>query len=205
MPQIKQTKPHITLILIFIFSALMLYPRFYLLSDHTKHFLKQMISDNNWEVMCRWDCPWYLDQSTQYIHERSAFFPLYPILLSGMRTLLKLFSADFTPQFVTLILSNLFVILSSCLAIPLGSRLIEIGEHVQSRFNNASSTRPGVINPGIILAGFLMLFPYSIYGLFGYSEGLFIFLFLAIVFCLSTKASGGGAISPVWFYQVSLL
>lgn len=165
--------------LLLLISLALHYPRLFFLADESFRATGKESFLENYPNLCKWDCGFYhyLANGTDFITNKhiAAFFPLFPLTLKFAHLLFPNLPLDS----LSIILSNLFSVISIALVIVLGSYL----------WPNTEQKQRWIWTRGGLLLGLAVAaYPYSQFSSYGYPESLFTGLFAAcLIFILKKK------------------
>src|SRR4051794_22407384 len=100
-------------------SVLLLYPRLFFLNEQGTVLLQKAPLLDHLDLMCQWDCYYYIDQANLFPPYIGAFFPLYSLVFKGFSLLLR----SWSPVQVTILLSNVFSVIANLIVLNLGEVL----------------------------------------------------------------------------------
>ena len=160
-----------------LISFSLFYPRAFLIQQEWRQFSKNTpsflsILEGKEEKACHWDCDIFVQiashpQTEATNKDWTAFFPSWT---SALRGLIHLFP-QVSPRALSLYLSNLLLILA-------GAVIFQVGRELKA-------ATPGAGLAFLPLS--IFLFPYSVPSSFGYSDPLFLFLYVLAFYLLLRK------------------
>jgi Gpi18-like mannosyltransferase len=174
----------LALLLLLFIAVLFHYPRIFFIADQCWQVTGKESFIQNYPMLCKWDCGFYhylanrsdLTKNPQF----SAFFPLFPITLD----LLHNFMPKMELSALSVIVSNLFSVISIALITLLGSNLHSAGTRNRFGWNRF----------GLLLAFAVAVYPNSQFSSYGYPEALFLLIYTGSIFCLVTNNWRGAAV-----------
>ncbi len=161
------------LIIAFFAAILFRYP-FFLFQLDAGSLQSVGLWNQDFKLMCDWDCGIYSVLSENYEPSSSAFFPLFPFLIRFFHLLIPSLSA----KAAALAVSSIFTILCGILLLFFDE--IFIGKVKAQKFFGFSR------NSWLLLLS-VSIFPSGHFWMRGYSESVFVTLLVCILYCIRYK------------------
>lgn len=146
------------------------YTRIFFIADESWKITREESLIKNYPLLCKWDCGFYIsiaNGSGASVHDQavSAFFPLFSIVLASVHRVIP----SLPLNSLSIILSNMFSVLSVALLIALGKLLWNE--------RNEKETVCNYPRKSLLLALAVAIYPHSQFFSYGYPEPLFLSLY----------------------------
>lgn len=154
------------------------YPRIFFIADESWRITGQESLLKNYPILCKWDCGFYLSLTNErglspQNKAVSAFFPLFSFFIAAVHRIIP----DFPLKSLSIIISNVFSVLSLALLITLGKLLWNEGKLKEKFYNYPKKS--------LLLALAVAVYPHSQFFSYGYPEPLFLCLYsTALIFLI---------------------
>jgi hypothetical protein len=139
--------------------------------------------DTDQHTWCIWDCNIYTQLGANYTPEKSAFFPLYPLLIKAASAILP----PLGDNGINLLLCNALTLISGVLLLFLADGIWADENYMGSKNTGGGRKFFGFFYKSWLALLFLSIFPDGHFWMRGYSEPLFFALLMSVLLSVQKK------------------